>query len=170
MNKFLFLFILSSIFASCDEKPVEWVTEETELFFFDKPVDLKYTCSEGKESDYNIRRSLEAIGIDSNFRIRKSGFLKFKKFKIEFFLNSENTFGFVPSSCSDYSEKELLMYGENHNSGVHTIRFMTKENKNHGSFFLNACYDGEHLFRVRQVKKEDLELLKEILLKVRVKA
>ena len=79
-------------------------------------------------------------------------------------------FGFVPSSCPDYSEKELLMHGENHHSGVHTIRFMTKKNKNHGSFFLNACYDGEHLFQVRQVMKEDLELLKGTLLKARDKA
>ncbi|MFT6245158.1 MAG: hypothetical protein ACJA0U_000235 [Salibacteraceae bacterium] len=61
------------------------------------------------------------------------------------------------------------MYGENDNTGVHSIRFITKEKNNGGNYFLNACFDGEHLLHVRQVKEKDLELLKRILLKVCVK-
>jgi hypothetical protein len=170
MIKILNLLCVFVVLISCNEEPIEWATEETEYFFFDKPVDLKYTYSEDKELGYNIQQSIEAIGNDSTFQLRKSGVLKFKQFKIEFFLNSENEFGYVPSSCSDFSDKELFLYGENHNTGVHTIRFITKEKNNYGNYFLNACFDGEHLFHVRQVKEKDLELLKRILLKVPVKA
>ena len=158
--------LLVLILPSCDEEPIVWHTVETEYFFFDRPEDLRYPFINEDPSNYNRQRAIEAVALDSLFPASREGRLKFKKFTIHFILNSNDSSSWSPSPCSD---KELFIYGGNHDTGAHKVRVVTKKDPNNGNYFVNACFDGEHRFFVNKVGVEDLALVKQILLKVRVK-